>query len=319
MSFFRRVTTFALLIAVISIGLAAAGCAVQGESAGGAGQASAVPAGTDPVKTDPAKTVVLSASESPDSADSQGKTGPAAGDQPKVRLGIPAAEAGAPSQGKKMAYLTFDDGPNSQYTEKILDILRKKKVSASFMVVGKNVDLNPRVLQRILADGHVVINHTYSHDYNIIYRSPDSFLADLDRNNRVIAQYTGKPVMIFRAPGGPDKLNREFTAKLQGRGYKSVGWNISAVDSDPRGVTHTQVYGNIASGLARVESLKLTPIILMHDGTQLTTTTATPGSPLAIYIQNREASMAALPAVIDHFRARGYTFAVVDDRTPPAW
>lgn len=239
---------------------------------------------------------------------------------PKPELGVPAAEAKTASpKGKRVAYLTFDDGPNSDYTERILDILRKKKVKATFMVVGKNVNLNPGILQRILADGHGLVNHTYSHDYNIVYRSPETFVADLDENNKIIAKYTGKPVMLFRAPGGPDKLNQSFINKLRERGYISVGWNISAVDSDPNGVTQSQVYNNIVSGLERVERLKLTPIILMHDGTQLATTEARPGTALAAYIQNREATIGALPAVIDHFRSKGYTFVVVDEHTPPAW
>lgn len=267
----------------------------------------------------PPRVAVKSAVDSQEKAGSESGDARNEGQQPKAQIVMPAAEAKTSSGKKKVVYLTFDDGPNSDYTEKALDILRKKKVKASFMVVGRNVMLNPRVLQRILADGHAVINHTYSHDYNIIYRSPDSFIADLDENNKIITKYTGKPVMVFRAPGGPDKLNKEFNTRLRGRGYISVGWNISAVDSDPHGVTSSQVYNNIADGLERVEQLKLTPIVLMHDGTQLTTTQARPGTPLAAYIQNREATLGALPAVIDLFASKGYTFAVVDEKTPPAW
>lgn len=276
-------------------------------------------------------TRVLSAHDSNTGPSAQPTDKPADKDQevtqtPRPELGVPAAEAKTVPGGektspqrKRVAYLTFDDGPNSDYTERILDILRKKKVKATFMVVGKNIILNPGVLQRILADGHGLANHTYSHDYGKIYRSPEAFVADLDENNRVIAKYTGKPVMLFRAPGGPDKLSRAFNNKLREKGYISVGWNISSVDSDPRGVSQNQVYNNIVSGLERVEQLKLAPIILMHDGTQLATTEARPGTALAAYIQNREATIGALPAIIDHFRSKGYTFMVVDENTPPAW
>ncbi len=237
----------------------------------------------------------------------------------RPELGVPAAEAETPDKNEKMVFLTFDDGPNSNYTGKILDILAEKQVKATFMVVGRNVILNPDVLQRILAEGHGIVNHTFSHDYKIIYSSPDKFLADLEENCRVLEQYTGKPVKIFRAPGGPGKLTREYTNKLKNSGYISVGWNVTSVDSDPHGITQSQVYDNIAAGLERVENMKLTPIILMHDGTQLSTTEAKPGTALSAYIQNREAVVGALPGVIDYLKLKGYTFGVVDENTPPAW
>ncbi len=322
MNFPKRLLVFTLIAVLASI-LAAGGCVGQKEGGGEAGDISTVPGGTSPGNSKLVKSVVSSEYSGPEAppaaGESSGKSKTEGPQASRTHLGVPAAEARTQPRGGKVAYLTFDDGPNSQYTEKILDILRRKKVKASFVVVGKNVKLNPSIFQRILADGHAVVNHTYSHDYSVIYRSPEAFLSDLGEANKVITQYTGKPVMLFRAPGGPDKLGPEFTAKLRSHGYISVGWNISAVDTDPRGVTQADVYNNIVSGLERVERLKLSPIILMHDGTQLATTDARPGSPLAIYIQNREATLAALPAVIDHFRSKGYTFAVVDESTPPAW
>ncbi|MCL6611032.1 MAG: polysaccharide deacetylase [Peptococcaceae bacterium] len=317
MNFARRVTFFTLIFVYAAVALA--GCTVQGGAGSEAGNVPAASVIQSAEENYPVESVVESVEIKPHQGERSGSPQTLKQHTPQHQLGIPAAQAGTPPQVKKIAYLTFDDGPNSDYTEKILDILRRKKVKASFMVVGKNVELNPAVLQRTLADGHAVINHTYSHDYNTIYRSPEAFLADLDRSNKIIMQFTGRPVMFFRAPGGPDKLGPEFISKLRSRGYISVGWNISAVDSDPRGVSARQVYDNIVSGLERVERLKLSPIILMHDGTQLATTTAKPGSPLAAYIQNREATLEALPAIIDHFRSKGYTFAVVDEHTPPAW
>ena len=311
MLFTGRVRLFTLLFALAAL-LALAGCA---------GQDIAVQPTREGAKITPAKGAGqdLPAQPAGQAAEQKKEAGQNTPKVPRPELGVPAAEARTPAKGNKVAYLTFDDGPNSDYTERVLDILRQKKAKASFMVVGRNIRQNPTVLQRILADGHAVINHTSSHDYNIIYQSAESFIADLDECNRVITRYTGSPAMIFRAPGGPDKLNRDFTEKLRKRGYISVGWNISAVDSDPHGVSATQVYNNIAGGLERVEKLRLTPIILMHDGTQLTTTQAAPGSALAIYIQNREATLSALPKVIDHFHGKGYKFVVVDEHTPPAW
>lgn len=240
---------------------------------------------------------------------------------PKAEVGVPAAEAKTRTVNSKgkVAYLTFDDGPNSHFTGKILDILAEKNARATFMVVGKNVVLNPEIMWRIKNEGHGISNHTNSHDYNKIYSSTEAFIADLEENNKVLAPYTGKPVKVFRAPGGPQKLSPDLKQKLNSGGYTSVSWNVSSADSDPRGVTRDQVYQNVVSGLEKAESMNLTPIVLMHDGTQLTSTEAKPGTAHAAYVQSRKAVVEALPAIIDHFSSKGYTFGVVDENTPPAW
>ncbi len=299
-----KITATVIISLILSLLTTLSGCAGQGENGPAGGSAEAW------YNFQPADKSVDIKHQTPAPEDF-----PVPGPGPEP----PAMEPEKQPRNTKVAYLTFDDGPNSHYTERILDILQSKKVKATFFVVGENVLLNPGVLQRTLAGGHGVANHTFSHDYNAIYKSPEAFLADLDKNNQIIMKYTGRPAMLFRAPGGPDKLDKHFAAKLKERGYISVGWNITAMDSDPRGTTSTQVYNNILSGLEKVERLNLTPIILMHDGTQLATAEARPGSPLAAYIQNREATAGALPEVIDLFKSRGYTFVVVDENTPRPW
>ena len=122
-------------------------------------------------------------------------------------------ETAIPPEPLKKVYLTFDDGPNSYYTGQILDILNDYGIKASFAVLGVNIDKNPDVLQRIVDEGHGIINHSYSHDYNRVYKSPEAFLEELESCNESIAGITGRGVKIFRAPGGPSKLNKE-TFKL---------------------------------------------------------------------------------------------------------
>ncbi|MFZ5641986.1 MAG: polysaccharide deacetylase family protein [Bacillota bacterium] len=234
-------------------------------------------------------------------------------------LGAQPAQANTTGNREKLVYLTFDDGPNSHFTGKVLDILAEKNVKATFFVVGANVRLNPDVMKRIVAEGHGVANHTYSHDYKTIYKSPEAFLADLEKNNEILLQYTGMPVRIFRAPGGPHRLSSSTKEKLLGTGYISVSWNVTSADSDANGVTAEQELNNIVKDLERVERMKKSPILLMHDGTQLTTTEAKPGTSLAKYVQNREATVKALPEVIELFKSKGYRFALVDENTPPAW
>ncbi len=219
----------------------------------------------------------------------------------------------------KKVYLTFDDGPNSHFTGLILDILKKYDVKATFVVVGSNIERNPNVLHRILNEGHSVVNHTYSHDYKKIYESPQSFLAELEQCNQCIAPIAGSRTNIFRAPGGPSALKKSFFELLDKHGYKSLGWNVSSADTDPKGVSPEQIVENVKNGVIRVENMKRTPIILMHDGTEINLSLNNPGTAVQNYIRNRESDVAALPAIIEFLQAKGYTFACVDENTPSAW
>lgn len=245
-------------------------------------------------------------------------------------VAIPEARAGESTAGQvykpvnsvtpaKCVYLTFDDGPNSYFTGQILDILAEHQVKASFMVVGVNAEKNPELIKRMVAEGHAVINHTYTHNYKKIYASPEALIADLDQASRVLEKILGRPVKIFRAPGGPGRLTKAFYKKLKEHGYQLVGWNITGADSDLKGVTPEQVYEHVVNGLAKVEKMHLTPIILLHDGTQLDTIEAAANSTLEKYIQNRKSVVDALPKIIELLKSKGYTFAPVDENTPPPW
>ncbi len=247
------------------------------------------------------------------------------GDQPaaehpdKNTVPQPSSSTSISPQKQKVVYLTFDDGPNTDFTPQILEILNREQVKASFMVVGKNAAINGDLVKKINDQGHAVINHSYSHDYKKLYTSPDNFVADLDKNKDLLKTLTGKEINIFRAPGGPAHLTKPYWEKLREKGYISISWNITVGDSDPAGVTPEQIYNNVVSGLAKVEKDHLTPIVLLHDGTQLSTTQAKPGSPLSHYIKSRESDVASLPDIIKLFKDKGYTFAPVDENTPPAW
>jgi peptidoglycan/xylan/chitin deacetylase (PgdA/CDA1 family) len=240
-------------------------------------------------------------------------------------VAIPQAQAGESTSQKvykqsKYVYLTFDDGPNTDFTGRILDILDQQKVKASFMVVGINAEKNPELIKRMSDEGHAVINHTYTHDYKTIYASPRDMLADLDKASQALEKILGHPVKLFRPPGGPANLTKDFYECLKEKGYQSIGWNITGSDSNPKGIKPEQVYDSVAAGLAKVEQMHLTPIILLHDGTQLGTAhTPPPDSALGRYIQNRESVVAALPKIIELLKSKGYTFAVVDENTPQPW
>ena len=120
--------------------------------------------------------------------------------------GLPTQFPGiVPYTKEKVAYLTFDDGPDNKNTPAILDILKNYGVPATFYVVGTMVEENPEVLKRIFEEGHAIGNHTYSHDYNYLYASPDNFLADIMRTRfgvkDVVISYVGPVIGAHSGPG----------------------------------------------------------------------------------------------------------------------
>lgn len=215
----------------------------------------------------------------------------------------------------KKAYITFDDGPNSYFTVLILDILKEYGVKATFVVVGSNIERSPEVFRRILIEGHSVVNHTYSHDYKKIYANPEAFIKELDHCSRIIANFTGEETKIFRAPGGPANLRKDFFGPLKEREYKSLGWNVSSADTDPKGVSPEQIITNVTEGVLRVERAKKAPVILLHDGTEVNLKNVRPGTATHTYVRSRESVVAALPAIIEFLQDRGYTLDGVDEAT----
>lgn len=97
----------------------------------------------------------------------------------------------------KIAYLTFDDGPTTKMTNKILDILDEEDVVATFFVVGKHVKEHPEIVKRAYESGHYIGNHTYSHDNNIIYKSAENFLFEIISTDLAISEAIRNQRLFF--------------------------------------------------------------------------------------------------------------------------
>jgi peptidoglycan/xylan/chitin deacetylase (PgdA/CDA1 family) len=232
--------------------------------------------------------------------------------------GIQDSANTVPDPAKKV-YLTFDDGPNSHFTEQILDVLKNSGVKATFVVIGSNIEKNPEVFKRILREGHSVVNHTFSHDYKKIYETPEAFLAELERCEKTISAFGGNTAKIYRAPGGSSSMKKTFIDFLNKNSYRTLDWNVSSADSDPKGVSPEQIILNVKNGIISIEKMEKTPIILMHDGTEISLEVDNPGTAVENYIRSRKSDVAALPEIINFLQSRGYTFAGVDESTPSAW
>jgi peptidoglycan/xylan/chitin deacetylase (PgdA/CDA1 family) len=176
--------------------------------------------------------------------------------------------------------LTFDDGPSPD-TEGILDILASQNLSATFFMIGRHVELFPRAAQRVAADGHEIGNHSYSHPI-FLYRSPAETRKQLERANAVIKGVTGVTPNLARPPCGV-RTPAYFSA-AKDLALRTVQWDVAGFDWKRQSA---QQIGASVLGKVRAGS-----IILLHDGDSQDK-------------QDRRATVAALPLIIDGLHARG--------------
>ena len=197
----------------------------------------------------------------------------------------------------KQVYLTFDDGPDPEYTQKILDVLEKENVKATFFVVGENVYKYPEVVKKIIANGHLIGAHTFSHTpENVdLYGKELKMYYEFELTQRMLEQRTGHTVKIFRLPywGTEDEMSMNslvLAVNARQRGYEIIGSTIDSVDWD--NITSEKVVRNATDQL--LES----PVILLHDG----------GG-------DRSNTVDSLPKIINYYRNLGYGFGTVDEFT----
>jgi peptidoglycan/xylan/chitin deacetylase (PgdA/CDA1 family) len=159
------------------------------------------------------------------------------------------------SAGKRIA-LTFDDGPHPIFTGRILDILERYNVKATFFVVGQNVENYPKAFERLVSSECEIGNHTYTHK-NIGNMSEDELLMELERTERAIERISHRHTLLLRPPEGHfgDVVQRVSVV----RGYDIILWSIDTLDW-----AHTS-----AADMAKkvISNVSCGDIILMHDYT----------------------------------------------------
>ena len=213
------------------------------------------------------------------------------------QIGKSAMNVGTPG----MVYLTFDDGPSTSITPRILDILKEKNVKATFFILDYG-EVTEHLVKRAAEEGHTIAIHSKSHDYPVCYASPESYLDGLEYMKDKIKKSTGIETKIIRFPGGSSNtVSRKYSPGVMStlvretlqRGYRYFDWNVSSGDA---GGAHTsdEVYNNVTDGLKKERS----NIVLMHDFSGNTKT------------------MEALPAIIDYARSNGYSFDRITEKTP---
>jgi peptidoglycan/xylan/chitin deacetylase (PgdA/CDA1 family) len=200
-----------------------------------------------------------------------------------------------PQQGKRIS-LTFDDGPSEQFTAQVLDILREHRVPATFFVCGKNVEEHPDLLRRIVAEGHEVGNHSYSHPY-FFFKSRRRMAEEIDRTQAIIEKVVGFRPNIFRPPFGARWFG--LVPTLLERGMLLIQWSATGYDWKKDAAAITQ---------AALRELRPGAIILLHDGRE-----TRPAAQI-----DRSPTTTALPSLIAGARREGYIFAPIKDFLPSA-
>lgn len=168
-------------------------------------------------------------------------------------------------------YLTFDGGPDAN-TERLLDVLKRYGVKASFFVSGdSNEEMKP-VYRRIMEEGHTLGMHSYTNRYSEVYASEEAFTKDLDRLSDYLEQVTGQKSVYYRFPGGScNEISNvpmeDFARILNERNITYFDWNVSAGDTG-EGYTVEDIVENVTTGAARYK----TSVVLLHDGNDKSTT-----------------------------------------------
>ncbi|MBX3593203.1 glycosyltransferase [Sphingomonas sp.] len=205
----------------------------------------------------------------------------------------------AGAQDPKLLALTFDDGPDASWTPKILDILEREHVPATFFVIGENALQHPGLLNRIVADGDEIGNHSYTHP-NLALAGPAQTRLELNTTQRLVEAYTGRRMTLFRAPYFGDAEPTSLDELVPALAAQQAGYTVVGLHVDPGDWQRPGADAIVAQTIARVHAGRPDAsgnsgnVILLHDG----------GG-------DRAETVAALPRIIETLKAQGYRFVPV--------
>ena len=192
----------------------------------------------------------------------------------------------------KVVALTFDDGPSSDWTPKILDVLNKYKVKATFFMIGEHVLKYPEVVRRVALEGHEIGNHTFDH-HVLVYYKPEELVEEIKKSEKVIQEVTNQKTILFRPPKAwLTPAEKVIIGKL---GYKTILWSLNSkdwVNFDDKYIVRYLVH-----------HIKPGDIILFHDS----------GGVFTIEGGNREETVKAVGRLIEKLKERGYRFVTVSE------
>jgi peptidoglycan/xylan/chitin deacetylase (PgdA/CDA1 family) len=186
--------------------------------------------------------------------------------------------------------LTFDDGPNDPHTLKLLEVLAKYEVRATFFMIGRYVQQRPQIAREVVRSGHAIGNHTFTHP-NLIFCSEMQTRVQLAECNRAIEDAVGQTPKLFRPPfGGRRPSTLRIAREL---GLEPVMWNVTGWDWDAHSSEYVErkVVGQVRGG----------DVILLHDGSH---------KQLGL---DRSHTVAATERLVARYKTEGYQFVTVPE------
>jgi len=197
------------------------------------------------------------------------------------------------TDGHKIAYLTFDDGPSFNNTPIILKTLDKYNTKATFFIVGNMAIRYPNLVRQEFSNRHSIGNHSYSHNYNYLYSNTNTFIRDINKCDTVLKSILGSKykTKLVRFPGGSfgEKL-KPFRVALNSDGYNYIDWNDLTGDAEGHNIP---VY-KLLSNLKKYTKGKEHVVILMHD------------------VSTKSTTVKALPQVIEYLKSQNYSFRTLN-------
>lgn len=202
--------------------------------------------------------------------------------------------------GKKVVYLTFDDGPSTEVTQEILETLKSNNIKATFFVLGSNVeksDTQKELLKEMVMEGHAIGNHGYCHDYSILYPSrvanPTVVINDMKKSEDVMRSVLGEDfrTSVIRLPGGHMSWNtKALDPLLEENGYSYIDWNTLNGDAESNDRTVDQLVNRLKGTIRDLAGNDDVLVILMHDTNAKKTTSQ------------------SLQEIINYLKSLGYEF-----------
>ena len=209
------------------------------------------------------------------------------------------ASGGGIAASEKEVYLTFDDGPGT-HTGKILDILKKQGVKATFFVTGKEDSYSKKMYKRIVDEGHTLGMHSYSHIYDTIYKSPQAFSADFKKLYQMLYDATGKYPEWYRFPGGSSTGTMksslgELVSILEKKNVSYIDWNVITPEAMNPRVSKSEMVDTIMDDVMEYD----TAVVMLYDAA------------------NRPMTLKALPSLIKKMKQKNYKLLPLDQNVAP--
>jgi peptidoglycan/xylan/chitin deacetylase (PgdA/CDA1 family) len=191
-------------------------------------------------------------------------------------------------RGSKQLALTYDDGPNDPHTLRLLEVLARHKVQATFFLIGRYVEQRPDIVRDLVKAGHVIGNHTFSHPL-LIFTSERELRAQLDNCDRALTDAVGEHSNLFRPPFGGRRPTVLRLARQMG--LEPIMWNVTGYDWNATSVEHIErkVTRQVRGG----------NVILLHDGGHRD------------FGADRAYTVTATDRLISRYQAEGYEFVTV--------